>query len=520
MASFCALPLPTDDAPLTRRLSQVIQTFESHFGVPPTGVVRAPGRVNLIGEHVDYEGYGVLPMAIEQSVYVAFNTAQPSGNAAVGTFFLCVQNAQPRFQAVALSPQEGNIQECMRTLAHQGASWAKYVLCGVQGVREASPDRFARSDRTELQLLVDGDVPAGCGLSSSSALVVAAALATAAALQRSGQELPTRLELAELCRRAELHVGTMGGGMDQAVACLAQQGVALYLEFSSGSATSQFVQVPSAAHRVTFVVANSLVVAEKAVDADTHFNKRVIECALAAKLIAKKAGLDAWRTITRLVDVQVALSGTQQCVQFDALQELASAPCPLMEYSISELEEEFGEQIVDLFVGSELETTTKAVVASASTFKLQQRALHVWGEAERVELFRAICASLTSEKETMVSYQETVQAPNFRARLESLGKVMTASHSSCRTLCECSCPELDALVDAALAAGALGARLTGAGWGGCIVALVYKDSVSDFINEVQSIYYSGRRGTPADESTTIFETAPARGADIFNVKSG
>ena len=163
---------------------------------------------------------------------------------------------------------------------------------------------------------------------------------------------------------------------------------------------------------------------------------------------------------------------------------------------------------------------SQAVVASASTFKLQQRALHVWGEAERVELFRTICAFLTSEKETMSSYQETVQAPNFRARLKSLGKVMTASHSSCRTLYECSCPELDALVDAALAAGALGARLTGAGWGGCIVALVYKDRVSNFINEVQSIYYSGRRGTPVDVSNTIFETAPARGADIFNVKSG
>ncbi|CAI5725459.1 unnamed protein product [Hyaloperonospora brassicae] len=517
MASFCALPLPHDER-LRQRLLRVMETFESRFGVPPAGVVRVPGRVNLIGEHVDYEGYAVLPMAIEQSVYVAFSAVKQGGVPTGGTL-LRVTNAQPRYKDAQLSVREAT-HECMRKLDQDGAGWAKYVLCGVQGVQSAYPELFSTGDKTKLHMAVDGDVPAGYGLSSSSALVVAGALATVSSLRRrSGQEVPSRLELAELCRRAEQHVGTMGGGMDQTAVCLAQEGVALYLEFSTGSATSQLVRVPTtaAADGVTFVVANSLVVAEKAVDAATRYNKRVIECALAAKLIAKKTDIDTWRTITRLVDVQTALGDTAQPAHFDALQKLASAVCPLTECSISDLEKEFGEPIVDLFAGSKLESTANNVIASAASFKLQQRAMHVWGEAERVQQFRAICASLTNEKTTPSSNQDGAGTSDVRAQLKSLGNVMTASHFSCRDLYECSCPELDALVDAALAVGALGARLTGAGWGGCIVALVYKASASKFINDIRSIYYSKRGVAPADASNAIFETAPARGADVFDV---
>ena len=100
---------------------------------------------------------------------------------------------------------------------------------------------------------------------------------------------------------------------------------------------------------------------------------------------------------------------------------------------------------------------TQAVVASASSFKLQQRAMHVWGEAERVEQFQTICTSVTREVQSL-SDQEIEQSLSIRTQLECLGKVMMSSHLSCKTLYECSCPELDALVDAAMNAGALGAR--------------------------------------------------------------
>lgn len=95
---------------------------------------------------------------------------------------------------------------------------------------------------------------------------------------------------------------------------------------------------------------------------------------------------------------------------------------------------------------------------------------------------------------------------------------MTASHSSCRELYECSCQELDSLVDTAMSAGAFGARLTGAGWGGCIVALVKKVDVPDFMKALQTRYYQERGIASADAMKAMFQSTPAPGADIFTSK--
>ncbi|RLN66577.1 hypothetical protein BBJ29_004545 [Phytophthora kernoviae] len=504
-ARFQALALPASDAhsAASQRLLQVADEFTRHFGGPPIGVARAPGRVNLIGEHVDYEGYSVLPMAIQQSVYVAFgvfNTPQID-SCSGGVNVLSIANAKTQYRGVTVS-LEAQESENMAKLEQEGASWAKYVLCGVLGVRDEFPEVFQGKER-ELKLLVDGDIPAGCGLSSSSALVVASALATSGTLK---QQLPGRMELAELCRRAEHRVGTMGGGMDQAVACLAQRGVALHLDFAVAPAQNNHVRVGNETTGVTFVVANSLVVAEKAVDAPTRFNKRVVECAMAAKMIAKRIGLEDWRRINRLVDIQKALEAAKgERVRLKELCELATIHCPLDEYSIDKLEEEYGESLSGLFKGSSLEAATTAVVASAKVFKLQQRARHVWSEAERVELFRATCAELAKGGQPTSKEKE----------LQILGRIMSSSHHSCQALYECSCPELDSLVTKAMVAGALGARLTGAGWGGCIVALVWKTKVSSFMEAIRYSYYEERGITPADTLYAMFESSPADGADIF-----
>ncbi|RLN06797.1 hypothetical protein BBI17_002147 [Phytophthora kernoviae] len=294
-ARFQALALPASDAhsAASQRLLQVADAFTRHFGGPPIGIVRAPGRVNLIGEHVDYEGYSVLPMAIQQSVYVAFgvfNTPQID-SCSGGVNVLSIANAKTQYRGVTVS-LKAQESENMAKLEQEGASWAKYVLCGVLGVRDEFPEVFQGKER-ELKLLVDGDIPAGCGLSSSSALVVASALATSGTLK---QQLPGRMELAELCRRAEHRVGTMGGGMDQAVACLAQRGVALHLDFAVAPAQNN------------------------------HIN--------------------------RLVDIQKALEAARgERVRLKELCELATIHCPLDEYSIDKLEEEYGESLSGLFKG-------------------------------------------------------------------------------------------------------------------------------------------------------------------------
>lgn len=285
----------------TQRLRQLAHAFQERFGCAPAAVVRAPGRVNLIGEHVDYEGYAVLPMAIRKSVAIAFRVHKlvargiNSGGCEEGSSTLAIVNTNAaKYDAEVDVPFP--VPQQLPTASSDRTAWTNYVLCGTLGILElyaGAPDKLPR---VHIDMLVDGAIPEGCGLSSSSALVVASAMSIAYSIDP--QLIPSREELAAICQRAEQFIGTMGGGMDQTVCCAAQQGQALHISFTPLKPTTITpVALPTEALGLTFVVASSMVVAEKAVDAATHFNKRVVECALAAKLIAMKCGLAQWREV-------------------------------------------------------------------------------------------------------------------------------------------------------------------------------------------------------------------------------
>lgn len=120
-------------------------------------------------------------------------------------------------------------------------------------------------------------------------------------------------------------------------------------------------------------------------------------------------------------------------------------------------------------------------------FKLYQRAKHVYEEAFRVQEFRRICE--TSKD------------------VELLGQLMIESHESCRDLYECSSPQLDELVALALENGAIGSRLTGAGWGGCTISLVYEDSADEF------------EAALSKQCKFLCRTGPSGGAVIYQTSS-
>lgn len=297
------------DEQQTQRLHRLAHAFQERFSCAPTAVVRAPGRVNLIGEHVDYEGYTVLPMAILQDNAIAFRvhrlvdrgSGSDSGGREEEPSTLTIVNTNAaEYDAVVDIPFPAIDMETQVSKQNPGATdktaWTKYVLCGTLGILKLYADAHRGLPRVHIDMLVDGAIPAGCGLSSSSALVVASALAVAYSIDP--QHIPSRVDLASVCQRAEQFVGTMGGGMDQTICCLARQGQALHISFTPLDPTTITpVTLPTETLGLTFVVANSMVVAEKAVDAATHFNKRVVECALAAKLIAMKCGLSHWREV-------------------------------------------------------------------------------------------------------------------------------------------------------------------------------------------------------------------------------
>ena len=193
--------------------------FAARFGAPATHGARAPGRVNLIGEHVDYEGYAVLPMAVALETWVCVRRA-PAG---AGAGVLVVANADG-----ALYPEVELPADPGAPVDRERHSWANYFQSGYKGVfehlrREGRPT----PEPCGLQVMVRGRVPAGSGLSSSSALVVASAAAVAAV---HGLEF-SRQEIAEFTRVCEQHVGTMSGGMDQAISVMGEQGLAKLIEF-------------------------------------------------------------------------------------------------------------------------------------------------------------------------------------------------------------------------------------------------------------------------------------------------
>ncbi|XP_008267252.1 N-acetylgalactosamine kinase isoform X3 [Oryctolagus cuniculus] len=438
------------------RLLKLKEMFNSKFGSSPKFYVRAPGRVNIIGEHIDYCGYSVLPMAVEQDMLIA---VEP-----VKTNTLQLGNTNPLYPDFSTS--SNNIQ-----IDKTKPLWHNYFLCGFKGIQE----HFGLSDLTGMNCLVDGNIPPSSGLSSSSALVCCAGLVTLTAL---GMNL-SKVELAEICAKSERYIGTEGGGMDQSISFLAEEGTAKLIEFSPLRATD--VKLPSGA---VFVIANSCVEMNKA--ATSHFNIRVMECRLAAKLLAKHKGLQ-WNKVLRLEEVQAQLGISLEemlSVTEDALHSDPYSPeeiCMCLGISLDELRTQI------------LSQNTRDV----PIFKLYQRAKHVYSEAARVLQFKKICE----------------EAPDNV--VQQLGELMNQSHRSCRDMYECSCPELDQLVDICRKFGAQGSRLTGAGWGGCTVSIVPVDKLPGFLANVQEAFYQGSDASFAPEKQSLFATKPGGGALVF-----
>ncbi|XP_044835757.1 N-acetylgalactosamine kinase isoform X2 [Mauremys mutica] len=406
MASDAPASLPVQLAEQPRLL-KLKKIFISKFGSAPKFYARAPGRVNLIGEHIDYCGYAVLPMAIEQDILIA---VEP-----VNTQVVQLANTNPLYSDFSTSVKNIHINKTKPV-------WHNYFLCGLKGVQ---------------------------------------------------------VELAEICTKSERYIGTEGGGMDQSISFLAEEGTAKLIEFSPLRATD--VRLPSGA---AFVIANSCVEMNKA--ATSHYNIRVMECRLATKLLSKSKGLE-WKKMLKLQDVQAKLGVSLK--EMLTIVEEVFHPEP---YSVEEICTCLGISLEELRTQI-LSQNTQDV----TTFKLYQRAMHVYTEAGRVLEFKKICS----------------EAP--ASAIQLLGDLMNQSHISCRDMYECSCPELDQLVDICLQSGAIGSRLTGAGWGGCTVSMVPSDKLSTFLTNVKEAYYKRNDQRLALEKNSLFATKPGGGALVF-----
>uniref|UniRef100_A0A1I7ZQT6 GHMP_kinases_C domain-containing protein n=1 Tax=Steinernema glaseri TaxID=37863 RepID=A0A1I7ZQT6_9BILA len=195
--------------------------------------------------------------------------------------------------------------------------------------------------------------------------------------------------------------------------------------------------------------------------ASSHYNERVVECRLAAQLMAKKRGVTDWRGVRTLRQLARHLQLDPHEMEEVIKQELKPTNDPYTRAELLELLEVTDDQLNEHSLNS---NTTHL-----QSFYLTARATHVYSEAARVHSFQQACES---------------------GDLKEMGRLMTASHDSLRDLYECSCAELDEVVARCQKAGTVGARLTGAGWGGCAVALVDKAMKEEVEKKIDVLFWS------------------------------
>ncbi len=369
-----------------QRADQLRRAFSQAFGVWPDVVVRAPGRVNLIGEHTDYNEGFVLPVAIDRAIYIAARA-----------------RADRQVRLVALDMGQRTEFALDAIARDETALWSNYVRGVALFLQQAG---YALRG---LDGVIQGDVPIGAGLSSSAALEMAAALA----FQTTSGLALDRVQLALIGRRAENEfVGVQTGIMDQFISALGRRDHALWLDCRS--LDYRLVPLPA---DVRLVVADSGVRRGLVASA---YNQRRAECEEGVRRLAERlSGIRALR------DVSVAAFETHK----DVLPE-----------------------------------------------PVRQRVQHVVYENQRV--LDAVAAL-------------------ERGDVAAMGRLMDASHTSLRDLYQVSGPELDALVEIARSVpGCLGARLTGAGFGGCTVNLVNQHAVPAVVAAIERDYPARTGRTP------------------------
>lgn len=442
---------------------QLLAEFASLFpDAPSPACCRAPGRINLIGEHTDYNGSPVLPMTIDRDITLAY---APRNEATIHA-----ANANAAFPSAEFT-------NAAHIRPSQEGHWINYCKAAVQGLNQ----HFNTTEFPGMDFLVQATLPNAAGLSSSSALVVACALAYLDVLGLSlGQDI-SRLELAEVLAASERYAGTQSGGMDQAIILLGGDSCALKIDFFP--LRCEEAPLPPG-YRI--VACNSLVKAEKSGDARHRYNEGPLTCQLIRAIIEKRLKEDLGKDLELERLGHLWTGGL--CMTHKEVAGLFEATFTRETMTLAEVAHE-----LDMNVDTLRARWFHDFKEPAGGLRLKTMARHQRTEYERVE----------SARDALLD-----------GNAEEFGQLMIQSHESCAKDYGVSCPELDKLVEVALEAGATGARLTGAGFGGCTVNLVPEEALEEFQRKVQQHYYGDFLGA-ADHSGAILPVKPSPCAGAF-----
>jgi galactokinase len=385
--------------------NKVIEGFNKRFESPPQYVVRAPGRVNLLGEHVDYNDGFVMPMAIEQATYIAFRQSRNN----YSTLTALDLNQEISFTNKSVANKKDISGKSL-------PGWALYPA-GIQFTLQKQGLAVP-----EIDTVFSSSVPSGSGLSSSASIEMGFCLAW----KTLGKWEKEPMELAKLGQQAEnTYVGVKCGIMDQFASLCGEENRVLYLD------------------------CRSLV----------------------------------WDSLELPQDVSVVIADTT--IRHHLPSGIYNINREYCEQAVAKLNEYFPD--IKTLRDISLEEFNR--FAGNLPLEVSKKARFVVEEIERVQIARNLLIS---------------------RNLKRFGKLMIACHNGLRDLYQVSCLELDILVDIAISLpGCYGARLTGAGFGGCTVNLVDKKQVKLFMGEL-ACRYSVKTGL----IPTIFQSDASNGAGL------
>ena len=459
------------------RWANLRSTFRSRHGHDPAFFARSPGRVNLLGEHIDYCLYDCVATGIAADIVLAVSTS-PAEKSSLAT--VTISNVNPdkyETRTFSLDSKDGV------TIDKSTHEWSNYFKAGLHGalslLSKTQPDLWP----VNMNIVCDGTVPAGNGLSSSAAFVCTSALAV---LFANGSKAVVKHSLVDLAIISERFAGVNSGGLDQASSVCSSLGNVLQFSFYPKLDAGP-IPIPKTDPPITLMIAESFVVSNKYVTAPVCYNLRVVEVTLAAEYIAAELGLtlpqDAGPLGTSLRGLQETYFASENAPS-ESLDEQGRLKhmLTLVEKFLPDSNGYDREQIASKLKMSvkELEEhyMTKFPVR-AERFLLKQRTQHVFSDAHRVLAF---CSLLRSYK--------APASGDSRALLEEMGTLLNEAQESCSKVCENTCPEVDEMCRIARKAGSYGSRITGAGWGGCSVHLVPKDKVDVITQAWHDEYYS------------------------------
>ncbi|MFP4058657.1 MAG: NTP transferase domain-containing protein [Candidatus Brocadiia bacterium] len=508
-----------DDPALHRERHQayrdVLLEFARVYGLDcEVLIIRSPGRVNLMGRHVDHRGGHNNLMAIDKEVLMVVEEREDNNVALHNLDF-----RHFKFRTFNIGEEVAslewddwlstiNSEKVIRMVREAGGDWANYIKAAALRLQEQFRDRRVRG----MNVMVSGNIPMGAGLSSSSAMVVAAA----EAICEVNALAVTAHQFVALCGEGEWFVGTRGGSGDHAAIKLARRGAIAHVKFYP-FAVESIVPFPQG---YRLVVCASGIEAKKAENARDIFNQCIAAyeagCLVFRSLLPGKAD-----RIEYLRDVN---PHTLECSQADVLRLVRGLPDRIGRDELrSLLRDQDTAQLEKLFLshgeppdGYRL----RGVCLFGITECLRSRDCVDFLERGDVDGFgRLMTVSHDGDRVSRLDPQGRRQALPLDVPDQALETLVADCEAGHRSLLDipgsyaCSTPELDAMVDIALGIeGVAGAQLAGAGLGGCIMVLAREDATEALRKALVERYYG-----PAGREPRVEVCVPVQGSGVFEL---